>query len=113
MGSEAAAFWALELRFKERYSYNVSPGVFALLLAVFILTAVDFTLTRAGLVHGVIEEGNPLLAWVMECQMRGSGVLLAIGLGIKFVAQHAGDWVKWPMLLALVSGVVVLGMHLR
>lgn len=33
----------------------------ALLMAVFILAAVDFTLTRVGRARGLIQEGDPLL----------------------------------------------------
>ena len=68
--------------YEYRYVYNISPKVFALLMVVFLLTVVDFTVTRYGVAQGLIQEGNPLLVWVMECQIRGSGLLVVIGLGI-------------------------------
>ena len=99
--------------YEDRYIYNISPKVFALMMVVFLLTVVDFTVTRYGVTGGLIDEGNPLLASVMESpsQIPGMLAILAIGMGIKFLAHNAGEWIKWPMLLALVSRVLVLWMH--
>ena len=99
--------------YEDRYICNISPKVFALLMAVLVLTVVDFTITRYGVTEGLIDEGNPLLAPIMESpsQIPGMLAIVVIGLAIKFVDYHAGEWVKWPLLLALGSRVAVLWMH--
>ena len=41
--------------YEDRYIYNISPKVFALMMVVFLLTVVDFTVTRYGVAQELLQ----------------------------------------------------------
>ncbi|MDO7788638.1 DUF5658 family protein [Desulforamulus aquiferis] len=87
-----------------------------LLPAIVLLTLADLLLTYHGLKLGLIQEFNPLMAWLYQINPKVSVAivfsLVALGCLFLYLVQGQVSWLPTALAALLVIKLGVLGLHL-